>query len=181
LKVINLTNTSKLKVDNDIKSICGGISVKERWINRFAHGVGGFAYRDPSTPEDEYVYKTNLAFYAKGLGIYCSNHYANYVILIPENEIEIIEIVKESTRLKSVSLSLYKFLVKLGMNPINAENYLTPAEIIEDNLPHVMIKTPETFFKLDMVSISVTKLASLFKKSNLNEKVKLNVSAATVG
>lgn len=180
MKVINLTHTSKIKVDNDIKLICGGITAKERWINRFAHGVGGFAFRDPSQPEDEYVYKTNLAFYAKGLGIYCRNHYANYVILIPENEIDIIEIVKESSRLKSVSLSLYKFLVRLGMNPINAENYLTQAEIIEENLPHLMINTPETFFKLDMVGISVTKLASLFKKSNLNVKVKLNVSVATV-
>ncbi len=178
MKVINLTNTSKIKVDNDIKTICGGITAKERWINRFAHGVGGFAFRDPSQPEDEYVFKTNLAFYVDGLGIYCRNHYANYVVLIPKKEFELIEIVKETTRIKPTALSIYKLLVKLGMDPIYAENYLTPSEIIDENHPYLMIKTPDTFFKLDMPGISVGKLVKIFKQSNLAHLVKEQISIA---
>jgi hypothetical protein len=180
LKVINLTHTSKIKVDNDIKLICGGITAKERWINRFAHGVGGFAFRDPSQPEDEYVFKTNLAFYVDGLGIFCRNHYANYVVLIPKQEFELIEIVKETTRINPTTLSMYKLLVKLGMDPIYAENYLTPVEIIDENLPYLMIKTPDTFFKLDMPGISVRKLENIFKKSNLADKLMLKISPVKV-
>ncbi len=147
-------------------------------MNRFANGVGGFAFRDPSQPEDEYVFKTNLAFYVDGLGIYCRNHYANYVVLIPKKEFELIEIVKETTKIKSSRLSLYKLLVKMGMEPIYAENYLTPSEIIDENHPYLMIKTFDTFFKLDMPGISVRKLENIFKKSNLSDMVKLKISSA---
>ncbi|MBK8625335.1 MAG: hypothetical protein IPN86_07165 [Saprospiraceae bacterium] len=177
MKIIDLTKTSKLKLRNEVERICGGQSIEDQWISGPGRGLGGFAFKDNLLADDQNknLFNCNLAFYKNGLGIYFRNGFSNYLVLIHEDEISSIELEKNSDIIKPYKYSLYSLLIKIGINPSKAAEYLMPKEIVKENIAYCIIRLPETHFDLELLSISIDKLKNRLSKTKFVHLLKLNL------
>ncbi len=165
MKVIDLTNTSKHKINADIDHLCGGKSIEKFWFTGFQKGLGGFSFTDPQSSSEEEKFMASLALFNAGLGVYCRNLYKNFLVLIPETTITKIEIKKHRDIISPYRLSPFTLLKNLGVSDHTATKYLMPKEIIRENKPQFIIRTQEKYFSLDIDKISPDRLINLLKKT----------------
>jgi hypothetical protein len=165
MKVIDLTNTSKHKINADIEHLCGGKSIEKFWLTGFQKGLGGFSFTDPQSDSTEEKFMASLAFFNAGLGVYCRNMYKNFLVLIPENIITKIEIKKQQDIISPYRLSPFTLLKIIGVSDHTATKYLMPKEIIQENKPQFIIRTTEKYFSLEIDKISPDRLINMLKKT----------------
>ncbi|MBK9553474.1 MAG: hypothetical protein IPO45_15050 [Saprospiraceae bacterium] len=68
MKVIDLTHSSKHKINAEINHFCGGKSVEKFWLTGFQKGLGGFSFTDPQSDGPDEKFMASLAFFNTGLG-----------------------------------------------------------------------------------------------------------------
>jgi hypothetical protein len=177
VKIIDLTNCSKHKVNAEINKHCGGISVDTFWIMRFQKGLGGLTFKDPLSESDDEKFMVSLAVFNQGIGVYCRNMYKNYLILIPESNITKLEVQKQKDIIAPYSLSLFSLLKKVGASDYTASKYLMPKEIIMENKAKLTIRMPEKYISLDIDKISPEKVISLLKKTKFISLTEINIES----
>jgi hypothetical protein len=180
LKVIDLTKTSKLKLRNEIEIICGGQSIEDKWLSGPGRGLGGLTFIDPEISDGPSAYSCSLAFYYQGLGIYFRNSFANYHILIHEDEIVQIDIHKPSDKIKPFTFSLYRILSKLGMNPLNASQYLMPKEILEEYPASCTIRLQDTYFYFTVSNVNILKFKNTLSRTKFAPFLEINIKEPQV-
>lgn len=165
MKVIDLLITHKYKVKRDILSICGGQSPEYKLLNGFNKGLGGFIFKDHHSGDEAMTYKATIAFYDKGLGLYCRNFYKNYLTLIPESELNAIHVFKYPDIIRPARYSFYNWMIKRGRPSQLAEQYLMPVEILEEHIPQAIIKAGDLEISLSMDDVSVDKMKKIFGRT----------------
>ena len=165
MKVIDLTHSSKHKINAEINHFCGGKSIEKFWLTGLQKGLGGFSFTDPQSDGADEKFMASLAFFNEGLGVYCRNMYKNFLVLIPEKTITRMEIKKQQDIISPYSLSLFTLLKNMGVSDHTASKYLMPKEIIQENKPQFIIRTPEKYFSLEIDKISPDRLINLLKKT----------------
>ena len=177
LKIVDLTYSSKHKVNAEINKHCGGNSLETYWIMRFQKGLGGFSFLDPISMNEDEKFMVSIAIYNEGIGVYCRNMYKNYLILIPENSIIKLEIQKQRDIIAPYGLSIFSLLKKVGVSDYQASKYLMPKEIVIENKAKLTIRTPEKFLSLDIERISPEKVISLLKKTKFVSITEVNIES----
>jgi hypothetical protein len=165
MKVIDLTHSSKHKINAEIDHFCGGKSIEKFWLAGFQKGLGGFSFTDPQSDVAEEKFMSSLAFYNAGIGIYCRNMYKNFLVLIPENIIIRMEIIKQQDIISPYRLSLFTLLKNIGVSDHTACKYLMPKEIIMESKPQFTIHTTDKYLSLEIDKISPDTLIKLLKKT----------------
>lgn len=180
MKVIDLTRASKHKKNQSIKEYCGGLTLETRWLMRFEKGISGFTFTDPEIPDTSQKYVATMAFYKEGLGIYCRNMFANYLILIHQDDIRSIEIEKRHDIIRPTTFSFYKILRYLGASEFTSSKYLMPKEIIEEHKAKFILRCTEKYITLELDKLPYHKLISVFKKSTFVDKLNVNVQSVKI-
>lgn len=165
MKVIDLTHSSKHKINAEIDHFCGGKSIEKFWLTGFQKGLGGFSFTDPQSDVADEKFMASLAFYNSGLGVYCRNMYKNFLVLIPEKTITRMEIKKKQDIISPYSLSLFTLLKNIGVSDHTASKYLMPKEIIVESKPQFTIRTTDKYLSLEIDKISPDTLIKLLKKT----------------
>lgn len=169
MKVIDLLITNKYKVRREIQTLCGGQSPEYKLLNGYNRGLGGFIFTDHHSDEESMRYKATIAFYDKGLGIYCRNIYRNFLTLIPEEELQSIHVYKYPDIIKPARYSLYKWLVQRGKPSYKAEQYLMPIEIIEEHLPQAILTASDKEISLSLEFVGIDKMKKIFHKTKYKD------------
>lgn len=180
MKVLDLTHSSKHKIDAEIEHFCGGKSIDKFWLTGFQKGLGGLSFSDPQSDGADEKFMATLAFYNAGLGVYCRNMYKNFLVLIPENIITKIEIKKQQDIISPYSFSLFTLLKNVGVSDHTASKYLMPKEIIQENKPKFIIRTTEKYFSLEIDKISPDRLIKLLKKTKFVAMTDIQLEAPQI-
>lgn len=180
MKIIDLHITHKYKVKKDIEKICGGQSQEYKLLNGFNKGLGGFIFIDQHSSNDSMMYKATIAFYDKGLGLYCRNFYKNFLTLIPENELTAIHIFKYPDIIRPARFSLYSWLLKSGRPHEMAEQYLMPIEILEEHIPQTVIQAGNQEIFLSMDHIGIRKMKNIFGKTKYRDFLSWDISPSII-
>ncbi len=178
MKVIDLLITNKYKVRKDIDVICGGQSPEYKVLNGFSKGLGGFVFTDHHSGNEMMRYKATIAFFDKGMGLYCRNMYKNFLTLIPEEELQNIHVYKYPDIVRPAKYSLYKWMVARGRPSYIAEKYLMPIEIIEEHLPQTIIKLPTTEINLTMEDVSIDKMKKILGRTKYRDLLTWDIAEA---
>ncbi|HMR89509.1 MAG TPA: hypothetical protein PKD51_15220 [Saprospiraceae bacterium] len=180
MKIVDLTNCSKHKVNAEINKHCGGTSMETFWLMRFQKGLGGFTFMDPLSNNEDEKFMVSLAIFNQGIGVYCRNMYKNYLILIPENNITKLEVQKHKDIISPFGFSLFKMLKKIGISDYTASKYLMPKEIVIENKAQFTIRTPEKYLSLDIDKVSPEKVISLLKKTKFISLTEINIESPQI-
>jgi len=180
MKVIDLTHSSKHKINAEINHFCGGKSVEKFWLTGFQKGLGGFSFTDKQSEGPDEKFMASLAIFNTGLGVYCRNMYKNFLVLIPENIITMMEIKKQRDIIAPYTMSIFSLLKNIGVSDHTASKYLMPKEIITENKPQFIIHTTEKYFTLDIDKISPEKVLSLLKKTKFVDITKVHIESPQI-
>jgi len=180
MKVIDLLITNKYKVRKEIQTLCGGHSPEYKVLNGFSKGLGGFVFHDHHSGDDIIRYKATIAFFDRGMGLYCRNMYKNFLTLIPEDELKNIHVYKYPDIVQPAKYSVYKWMVSRGKPSHIAEKYLMPIEIVEEHVPQAIIKLPTSEINLTLEDVSIDKMRNIFGKTKYREYLTWDVAPAKI-
>ncbi|MGB4958511.1 MAG: hypothetical protein WBO36_03490 [Saprospiraceae bacterium] len=175
MKIIDLSNTSKHKLQQEINKYCGGQDGQKYWRFTVHKGQGGLSFSDGSPDEDTQKYMASIAFYKAGIGVYCRNIYKNYIVLIPDDSITKIELEKNADIIAPYRYSLFYLVKKVGLPDSTALKYLIPKEIVEEHKAIITIRTEDKFLSLILENISHERLTMMLKNTNFVDRLHINI------
>jgi len=180
LKVIDLKVTSRLKVENDIRQLCGGHPDEGKWAFLKEKGLSGLSFTDHQLKTEKAQFKSILALYKNGLGIYCRNIYSNKLVLLPETDVKSIEIIKNKDVLRPFKYSLFSIMNKIGISYETASKYLMPVEIVAQHPIQCIIRTENTYFTLNLEKLHSNTLIKTLNNTNFAEILAIKTEGPSI-
>lgn len=169
MKVIDLKVTSRVKVENDIRQLCGGHPDDGKWAFLKEKGLSGLSFTDHQLKTEKAQFKSILALYKYGLGIYCRNIYSNKLVLLPSSDIKSIEIIKNKDVLQPLKYSLFSIMNRIGISYETASRYLMPVEIVDQHPVQCIIRTDNTYFTLTLEKLHSYTLIKTLNNTTFTE------------
>mgnify|MGYP007060843076 CR=1 FL=1 len=175
MKIVNLANAGRNKTETEIARFFGEDFGQNQSVTRKSNGFGGLTFWDPQDEDRKHKFKCIMVAFPDGLGVYCRNHRANYLVLIHKRELKSIDFVKEQDTIKPYAWSLYSLMTKAGISYHTASKYLMPVEIIHHDFAKCILRTEETFLTFELDKAHPDKLISFLKEHHfqdiLNNKI----------
>ncbi|MBK6499231.1 MAG: hypothetical protein IPG00_14155 [Saprospiraceae bacterium] len=175
MKIVNLTVAGGYKPETEIARFFGKDSLPNGATSFRKKGIGGLTFWDPQDEDRKHKFKCIMVAFPDGLGVYCRNHRANYLVLIHKRELKSIDFVKEQDTIKPYAWSLYSLMMKAGVSYHTASKYLMPVEIIHHDSAKCILHTEETFLTFELDKAHPDKLISFLKEHHfqdiLNNKI----------